>query len=217
MRRPRAGLVTPLPGGPDQPAGPTTRVCPQGLDDGAERWRAEALRARRPKATPRSAPGSSGAGDRKAAVERREAPALPQGARHDRIRTRFAALHSLGIVRENERRRRPRAAKNRGGGALAKPQRKRRNLCPGSCKTTSPPSPAPAPALAAASRSAMPVRAQRSPCSISMKRRRKRPPPTSKPKATRRKASRSTSPTATLASPSPQNRSPTKSAPSPSS
>ena len=32
MRRPRAGLVTPLPGGPGQPSGLTTRACLEWLD-----------------------------------------------------------------------------------------------------------------------------------------------------------------------------------------
>jgi len=75
MRRLRAGLVTPLPGGLGPPSAPTTRGRLHWLD--AARTKAgESLPDRGPSRAP-SAPGSYGPGDRKAAVERREAPALP--------------------------------------------------------------------------------------------------------------------------------------------
>src|SRR5664279_3220842 len=73
MRRLRAGLVTPSPGGPGPPSAPTTRGRLHWLD--AARTKAgESLPDRGPSRAP-SAPGSYGPEDRKAAVERREAPA----------------------------------------------------------------------------------------------------------------------------------------------
>jgi hypothetical protein len=74
MPRLRAGLVTLLPGGLGPPSAPTTRGRLHWLD--AARTKAgESLPDRGPSRAP-SAPGSHGPGDRKAAVERREAPAF---------------------------------------------------------------------------------------------------------------------------------------------
>jgi len=74
-RRPRAGLVTPLPGGLGSPSAPTKRGCLEWLD-AARMKGGESCPDRGPTGAP-SAPGSYGPGDRKAAMERREAPALP--------------------------------------------------------------------------------------------------------------------------------------------
>ena len=113
MRRPRARLVTLLPGGPGSPSVPTMRGCLEWLD--AARTKAgESLPDRGPRRAP-SAPGSYGPGDRKAAVERREAPALRKEARQDG-KTRCAAWRSTPSVfrRGNEKGRRPRAVKKQG-------------------------------------------------------------------------------------------------------
>jgi len=74
MRRLRAGLVTPLPGGPGSPSVPTTRDCLEWLD--AARTKAGESPPDRvePKAA-RVRARKNGPGDRKAAMERREAPA----------------------------------------------------------------------------------------------------------------------------------------------
>ena len=75
LRRPRAGLVTSHSGGPGSPSVPTTGDCLQWLD--AARTKAgESLPDRvEPKAA-RVRARKHGPGDRKAAMERREAPAL---------------------------------------------------------------------------------------------------------------------------------------------
>ena len=119
MRRPRAGFASLPAGGPGPPSVPTTRDCPQGLH--AARTKAgESLPDRGPSRAP-SAPGSYGPGDRKAAMERREAPAfLARGARQDERLVRHSVLHPLAFsARRKKEDGLPGAAKNTGGGALA--------------------------------------------------------------------------------------------------
>src|SRR5664279_4590342 len=75
---PAGGARNPAPGGLGPPSAPTTRGRLHWLD--AARTKAgESLPDRGPRRAP-FAPGSYGPGDRKAAVERREAPALPKGS-----------------------------------------------------------------------------------------------------------------------------------------
>jgi hypothetical protein len=78
LRRLRAGLVTPLPGGLGSPSVPTKRDCLKWLD--AARTKAgESPWIGLSQKPPGSAPGSYGPGDRKAAMERRGACVLRQG------------------------------------------------------------------------------------------------------------------------------------------
>jgi hypothetical protein len=75
MRRPRVCLARIRPGGPGQPSAPTTWGCLARLH--AARTKAgESLPDRVSQKPLGSAPGSYGPGDRKAAMERREAPAF---------------------------------------------------------------------------------------------------------------------------------------------
>ena len=77
-RRPRARLVTSLPGGPGSPSVPTKRDRPSvGWTRRGRRW-AKACRIGGPPRAP-SASGSYGPGDRKAAMERRAARTRRQG------------------------------------------------------------------------------------------------------------------------------------------
>jgi hypothetical protein len=81
VRRPRAGLVTPHPGGPGQPSAGTKTGCLQWLDvagtkDGGSRpdqGREERFRP---------APGSAAPGTEKPLVARREARCTGNGAHH---------------------------------------------------------------------------------------------------------------------------------------
>ena len=77
MRRLRAGLVTPLPGGPGSPSVPTKRDCLEWLD-AARTKGGESCPDQGGGCLP-SVPGSYGPGDRKAAMERRSARVLRQG------------------------------------------------------------------------------------------------------------------------------------------
>ncbi len=127
-RRPRAGLVTPLPGGPGQPSGPITRARPKGLDaapaKGGGSRPDEACRK-----PPRPVPGSYGAGDRnRRKVERRTATRLRSGRRARRKAEakwwRRSALHPLAQFCEGTT---PRAPVVRGRkGELQAPAPKRR-------------------------------------------------------------------------------------------
>jgi hypothetical protein len=120
VRRLRAGLVTPSPGGLGSPSVPTTRDCLEWLD--AARTKAgESLPDRGPSRAP-FAPGSYGPGDRKAAMERREARASRQTRPRRKawiLRMRRLALHSLVLCEGERKAGVPRAAKNRGGEACA--------------------------------------------------------------------------------------------------
>jgi len=72
-RRPRAGLVTPLPGGPGQPSGPTMRACLKWLDVVATKG-GGSRPDRRAEIPAGSLPGSTAPGTEIAAkVERRTA------------------------------------------------------------------------------------------------------------------------------------------------
>ena len=117
--RGREGTLLAPPGGPGQPSAPTTWGCLQWLD--AARTKAgESLPDRGPSRAP-SAPGSYGPGDRKAAMERREAPAFSKkGTRQDGRLVRRSVLHPLDFARRKKEDGLPGAAKNTGGGALAK-------------------------------------------------------------------------------------------------
>ena len=119
MRRPRAGFASLPPGGPGQPSAPTTWGRLNWLD--AARTKAgESLPDRGPSRAP-SASGSYGPGDRKAAMERREAPAfLARGARLDGRLVRHSVLHPLAFRRgEKKGRRRTRRRKEYGRRCLA--------------------------------------------------------------------------------------------------
>ena len=120
MRRPRAGFASLPPGGPGQPSVPTTRDCPSVGWTRRGRRRAKACRIGGPARAP-SASGSYGPGDRKAAMERREAPAfLARGARLDGRLVRHSVLHPLAFRRgEKKGRRRIRRRKEHGRRCLA--------------------------------------------------------------------------------------------------
>ena len=98
MRRPRAGFASLPPGGPGQPSVPTTRDCPSvGWTRRGRRW-AKACRIGLSQKPPGPASGSYGPGDRKAAMERREAPAfLARGARQDGRLVRHSVLYPLAF------------------------------------------------------------------------------------------------------------------------
>ena len=105
MRRLRAGLVTPPPGGLGSPSGPTTRDCLRWLDaartKGGESRPDQGLSQ---KPTPGPRPEARPRGTEIAAVERREAPAsFTRRTRQDGRLVRRLALHSLGLgPREKE-------------------------------------------------------------------------------------------------------------------
>jgi len=123
MRRLRAGFVPPSPGGAGAPpAGTTTRR--EELADGGRPGRLSG----KPEGTPRAFPQKRGPAPKRAAVARREAPARERRARHVGYRQRLSARRSPCACRvypicarkmrgERRRRRRPRAAKNRGDDA----------------------------------------------------------------------------------------------------
>ena len=85
LRRLRAGLVTPSPGGLGSPSVPTTRDCLEWLD-AARTKGGESCPDREPSRAP-SAPGSYGPGDRNRRVERRVASVLRKGRHAARRRT----------------------------------------------------------------------------------------------------------------------------------
>ena len=116
MRRPRAGFASLPPGGPGQPSVPTTRDRPSVGWTRRGRRRAKACRIGGPGRAP-SASGSYGPGDRKAAMERREAPAfLARGARLDGRLVRHSVLHPLAFRRGEKK-----ACPREGGGKTAYP------------------------------------------------------------------------------------------------
>ena len=80
-RRLRAGLVTPPPGGPGQPSGPTTRVCLQWLDVAGGEGRREPPGWKGPPAFPVARPEARPTGTEIAAMERRTATRFRQSAR----------------------------------------------------------------------------------------------------------------------------------------
>ena len=84
MRRLRAGLVTPLPGGLGSPSVPTTRDCPSVGWTRHGRRRAKARRIGSSQKPPGSAPGSYGPGDRNRRCGAPRGARAPQGARHGR-------------------------------------------------------------------------------------------------------------------------------------
>src|ERR1019366_4226212 len=104
VRRLRAGLVTPLPGGLGSPSVPTKRDCLQWLD-AARTKGGESCPDQGGGSFP-SAPGSYGPGDRKAAMERRTARTLsqrvpaPQGVETQRMRR--SALRPLALCEGQE-------------------------------------------------------------------------------------------------------------------
>ena len=119
MRRPRAGLANLHSGGPGQPSGPTMGVCLQWLDAAGTKGGGS-----HPDGGPERLsfpPGSYGAGDRKAAMERREAPAfLATGARQDgKTGAPLGAPFPRLRGREQGKTADPGPLKNTGGGALA--------------------------------------------------------------------------------------------------
>ena len=114
MRRPRAGFASLPPGGPGQPSAPTTWRRLNWLD---------AARTKAGESLPDRGPGSGPVRarklrprDRKAAMERREAPAfLARGARLDGRLVRHSVLHPLAFRRgEKKGRRRTRRRKEYG-------------------------------------------------------------------------------------------------------
>jgi hypothetical protein len=121
VRRLRAGLVTPLPGGLGSPSVPTKRDCLKWLD-AARTKGGESRPDRVGRKPPGSAPGSYGPGDR----NRRDGAPIgahpqPEGARAARrglIRMRRSALRPLDFSRGKERDYGvPGAAKNTGDNA----------------------------------------------------------------------------------------------------
>ena len=129
MRRPRARLVTLLPGGLGTRSG-GTRTAPQGacwtgtvpLVSGRSKARQadEANWRRGPDKETGTETRKRGPGEQKSppwSAERRPHPSQEDAA--DGRLVRRLALHSLGIRGEKRKAGVPRAAKNRGGGALA--------------------------------------------------------------------------------------------------
>src|SRR5471032_565600 len=112
MRRLRAGLVTPLPGGLGSPSVPTKRDCLEWLD--AKRMKGGESRPDKGRGIPAPPPAEARPREQKS---RRGAPrgarAPGNGARHEGYRQRLTALHPLDFSRgtrkaplaEQERRR----------------------------------------------------------------------------------------------------------------